>query len=223
MPVSQQWTRWCLRAVVLLSCVILSACGTRISVPERTSLGTETPPGWTEREQALREFDQWRLMGKIAVRQSGQSESAVINRWEQDGDAYSLQLSSAFLGMGSVRLQGDSGFLMIRTSDGERYLSDDPETLVLQVTGWRLPLSALPYWVRGIPAPEQEADLGFGEEGQLRMLLQSGWEVHFQRYDDLAEGQPVLPTLITATNGEARVRLAISSWQADSGDQGTSD
>jgi outer membrane lipoprotein LolB len=209
-----QWSRWRPTLILLLGCILLSACSTRISVPEGADLNGDPPTDWAARKQALLAFDQWRLMGKIAVRQSGQSESAIINRWRQDESAYRLQLSSAFLGMGSVQLKGDSGYLLIRTGDGERYLSDDPETLVLQVTGWRLPLSALPYWVRGIPAPNQDAELGFGAEGQLKMLLQSGWEVHFQRYSELVAGQPPLPTLITATNGEARVRLAISDWQA---------
>lgn len=208
------WPRGLRLAMVLLICVALSACATRIDVPERTNLSGEEPQGWDEREQALLALDQWTLKGKIAVRQSGQSESAVINRWEQDGTAYRLLLSSAFLGMGSVRLQGDTDFLMIQTADGELYRSNDPEALVQDVTGWRLPLSVLPYWVRGVPAPMQPAELGFAD-GRLSLLIQSGWEVHFQRYSEVIEGRPPLPTLITATNGSARVRLAISDWQLD--------
>lgn len=209
------WGRWRLRFLALLSCAVISACSTRISVPERTNLSGVTPQDWAEREQALLSLDQWNLMGKIAVRQQDQSESAVINSWHQDNRAYRLQLSSAFLGMGSVQLEGDHDYLMIRTGDGERYVSDDPEELVLQVTGWRLPLSVLPYWARGVPAPTQEAELGFAPEGELKMLIQAGWEVHFQRYSEPDDGAMPLPTLITATNGAARVRLAINKWQLD--------
>ena len=210
---------WQPAALLLLACIFVTACSTRISVPERTGMGAGIPADWNQREQALLALDRWQLIGKIAVRQPGQAESAVINRWEQDGDAYSLRLSSAFLGLGNVQLDGDGEFLLIRTGNGERYRSDDPEALVQEVTGWRLPLSDLPYWVRGIPAPGSKAELGFGDSNQLKTLLQSGWEVHFQRYADALDGRPPLPSLITATNGEARVRLAISEWQVGAQEQ----
>lgn len=213
MPASPHNCNWRSVLLVLLTCLILSACSSRIEVPERDSLGEEIPADWAEREQALLALDQWDLTGKIAVRQEGQSESAVINRWQQDHDAYQLGLSSAFLGMGSVELQGDSGYLLIRTSDGQRYASSDPEALIEDVTGWRLPLTVLPYWVRGVPAPGRSAELGFGPAGQLQLLLQAGWEVHFQRYSTPTGGNLPLPTLITATNGDARVRLAVTRWQ----------
>lgn len=205
---------WLARIGLLaLMALALSACSTRIDVPERRNLSGEVPADWRERERALLALDQWVLRGKIAVRQADQSESALINRWQQDHSAYALQLSSAFLGMGSVQLQGDSDFLLIRTGDGERYVSDDPEQLIQQVTGWRLPLAVLPYWVRGVPAPTPAAELGFSPEGQLSVLIQAGWEVHFQRYSEAGANQPALPSLITATNGSARVRLAVSEWQ----------
>lgn len=215
MPVSFYRAGWRPAPLVLLACLILSACSSRIEVPEREGLGEEIPADWAEREQALLALDRWNLTGKIAVRQAGESESAVINRWQQDDDAYELQLSSAFLGMGSVELQGDSGYLLIRTSDGKRYASSDPEALIEDVTGWRLPLTVLPYWVRGVPAPDRPAELGFGPAGELQLLIQAGWEVHFQRYGTPAEGELALPTLITATNGDARVRLAVTGWQAE--------
>lgn len=218
MMASTIWRRYRTTTLILLAGVLLSACSTRIDIPQRTNLSGETPAGWPEREQALLALDQWSLKGKIAVRQAGQSESALINQWQQDESAYRLQLSSAFLGMGSVQLDGDTDFLLIRTSDGERYRSSDPEALVQEVTGWRLPLSVLPYWVRGVPAPTASADLGFGPDGQLSMLVQAGWEVHFQRYDAGTGEQPPLPTLITATNGDARVRLAVVNWQLNAAD-----
>lgn len=198
---------------ILLVCVFLNACSTRIDLPERSALGGPVPDDWSQREAVLLALDQWHLVGKIAVRQDGQSESAVINHWTQDNSAYQLQLSSAFMGLGTVRLEGDTDYLMIQTSNGDRYVSDDPETLVLNVTGWQLPLDVLPYWVRGVPAPTAEAELGFAPEGELKMLVQSGWEVHFQRYSLPAGGDIALPTLITASNGDARVRLAINDWQ----------
>ncbi|QCF25235.1 lipoprotein insertase outer membrane protein LolB [Hydrocarboniclastica marina] len=203
--------RFLLPGLVLLA---LTACSTRIHLPDDTGLSRAKPSDWHEREKALRAFDEWELIGKIAVRQADQSQSAIINRWSQQSDAYHLQLSSAFLGMGSVELMGDRHQLLIRTADGESYVSDDPEALVREVTGWRLPLAVLPYWVRGIPAPGQPSALGFGDQDTLKMLSQAGWDVYFERYSEPTERRPALPRLITATNGEARVRLAISRWQS---------
>lgn len=200
--------------LVLVALLSLNACSTRISLPDGAGLNTTQPSGWKARERQLLEFDHWQLMGKIAVRQGEQSQSAVINRWRQHENTYELRLSSAFLGMGSVELKGDRDHLLIRTADGEQYASTEPEDLITQVTGWRLPLSVLPYWVRGVPAPDQPVALGFGPEDRLRMLSQAGWDVYFERYGEATPGHPALPQLITATNGDARVRLAVSRWQA---------
>ena len=77
-----------------------------------------------------------------------------------------------------------------------------------------IPVAALAHWVRGARAPDAgPAELGFSADGRLAALVQDGWTLGFDRWEQ-PPGSPVeLPTRLTAERGEARVRLAIDAWQ----------
>lgn len=193
---------------------LLQACTSLTLAPVPEGLSTQTPDDWPQRVQALKQFGHWQLSGKLAVRQSGDSGTALINRWRQQGDHYELALSSAFLGMGNTRLQGSTGFMELTLPNGDRYQSTEPETLVADATGWQLPLPELRWWLRGLPAPGKSARLLFNTTGRLALMHQSGWEIHYERWQAFVAGLPELPARITAVKDERRVRLVVTDWQA---------
>jgi outer membrane biogenesis lipoprotein LolB len=82
--------------------------------------------------------------------------------------------------------------------------------------GWSLPLDVLPAWVQGEPFPTVPvANLARDEEGRVTGFSQLGWAVVLERYQSVEEGLGVrdLPTRITASRADARVRLVISEWR----------
>lgn len=196
----------------------LGACATIEQEPLPAGLSEQPPADWSGRQSALQAFDQWELTGKLAVRQPGESGSAVINRWTQDSEHYDLALSSSFLGMGSTRLEGSPGFIELELPDGETYASSDPQGLIYAATGWELPIDALVWWVRGLPAPEGDFRLAFDRDGQLAQLEQKGWTIRYERWRAFMEDRPELPARLTARKGEKLVRLVVSSWQAEAAD-----
>ena len=179
--------------------------------PPDDSLTREKPEGWQAREAELRELRQWTLQGKVAVRHEEGNDSAVIREWVQNGDQFLIEMSSAFMGMGSVRLEGSPGFLTITGSDGQQYLSDDPEALIQKTLGWSLPVEALYVWVRGLPLQDSDADLFFDKQGRVSHLRQEGWEIHYDGYASLA-GVDDVPRSLTATREDLRLRLVITRW-----------
>lgn len=193
----------------------LGACATLQQEPLPPGLTEQPPADWAQRTASLQGFNQWQLTGKLAVRQPDESASAVINQWVQDREHYELALSSSFLGMGSTRLEGSPGFIQLETPDGETYSSNDPQGLIYAATGWELPIDALVWWVRGLPAPEGDFRLAFEDDGELAQLEQLGWTIRFERWREFVNGQPALPARLTARKGEKLVRLVVSSWQAD--------
>lgn len=199
-----------LSALLILS---LGACATLPPEPLPQGLTEQPPADWVTRQQRLQSFDQWLLAGKLAVRQPGDSASAVINRWQQNREQYELSLSSSFLGMGSVRLQGSPGYLRLELPDGESHASGDPQGLLYAATGWELPIEALVWWVRGLPAPEGSFQLAFDQDGQLAQIRQAGWTIQYDRWRPFIEDRPQLPARLTARKDDKLVRLAISSWQ----------
>lgn len=192
--------------------LVLAACTTIQLEPVPEGMTDQPPTDWSARSETLSRFDHWRLMGKLAVRQPSDSGTALINRWQQQGEAYDLALSSSFLGMGSTRLRGTPGFMELTLSNGETYSSSEPEKLVLAATGWQLPLEQLTWWIRGLPAPDGDFRLLFTTNGHLAMIRQSGWEIRYDRWHRFLPGYPDLPARITALKDDKRVRLVVSEW-----------
>lgn len=209
-----QITQWLRVTQWLLATLWLSACSTQIITPQGLILTDRQPKGWADRLETLTQFDHWSLQGKLAVSQPDRNESAIINEWQQSGDFFHLQLSSAFLGLGSTQISGLPGGIALINSDGEHFYSTAPEALLLVQTGWQLPIASLPWWVKGAPEPASKAQLLFDQAGQLSQMTQHGWTIHFERYQQFAPSTPLLPGRITLTKADSRVRLAITAWQA---------
>ncbi|SFR74419.1 outer membrane lipoprotein LolB [Marinobacter daqiaonensis] len=196
----------------LIVALLMSACASIQQEPLPEGLTEQPPADWAERQARLQAFDQWRLTGKLAVRQPGENASAVINRWTQSNEHYELALSSAFLGMGSTRLEGSPGYIRLETPDGESYASSDPQGLIYAATGWELPIDALMWWIKGLPAPEGDFRLAFDQAGKLAQVRQLGWTIRYERWRDFVDERPELPARLTARKGEKLVRLIVTSW-----------
>lgn len=200
--------------VALVAATLLATgCATPPS-PVSDGLTSQPPADWSQRQQALSSFRHWQLQGKLAVRQTDDSGSAVINRWTQHREQYQISLSSAFLGLGHTELSGQPGYLELTLSDGETYRSTDPDALMQAATGWQLPLANLSWWIRGLPAPEGDFELRFDDTGTLALIRQQGWEIRYDRWQDFVADKPRLPARITAVKDDKRVRVVVTDWQA---------
>ena len=199
---------WLLAGIVLL----LQGCMTAPPAPPPDdSYTTEKPDDWSERRERLGDFNHWELQGKVAVRHEEGTDSAVIRNWTQRGDYFRIEMSSAFMGMGTVRLEGSPASLVITDPDGKTYQSANPEKLIQETLGWTLPVQALYYWIRGLPVPGNERQLFFNTRGQIAYLRQHGWELNFDSHQTL-DGLPEVPRSLTATRGDLRLRLVMTRW-----------
>lgn len=198
--------------LLLAGLITLSGC-TRIQLaPLPEGMTTQPPANWAERTRQVSQFNHWVLSGKLAVRQPSNSATAVINRWQQQGEYYELHLSSSFLGMGTTRLKGTPGFMELTLSNGDLFRSSDPEQLVQAATGWQLPVDSLVWWLRGLPAPDSNSRLLFDQSDRLAIIEQNGWEIRYDRWHPFIDDLPELPARITALKDGKRVRVVIGEW-----------
>lgn len=202
-----------LRYLCLCAFVVLGACTAIPVEPLPEGLSGQPPADWVERHARLESFQYWQLTGKLAVRQPSDSGTALISEWTQKGEAYNLELSSSFLGMGRTRLNGVPGFIELTLPNGNQYQSGDPEALIEAATGWQLPINSLVWWVRGLPGPDGDVRLFFDRQGRLALIRQQGWEIRYDRWRTFIPDYPPLPARLTAIKGEKRVRLAITNWE----------
>lgn len=183
---------------VLTLAALLSACAQQPS----------TPVEWRQQAEAIGRQQQWELEGKIGLRAPDKAGSAFLG-WKQDGGHYRLLLSGA-LGLGRLALDGDAkGVSWVR--DGRRGRHEDPEALVGEVWGWRVPIAALQFWVRGIPDPALPVESQGFEQGVLTRFRQSGWTIEPSAHRSV--GDLLLPHRVRLEGGAgASLTIAVSRW-----------
>lgn len=156
-------------------------------------------------------LDHFLAEGKLALRTPEQAESAGF-RWHQQGSQTRIELSGP-MGVNATTLRSDGRELEVLQGDQRSHWDiSDPALPVLE-SGWQLPLSALPYWLRGIPAPQFDVDELALESERLSLLRQAGWEVNVERYGRF--GDLDLPTRLQIRHDERRVRLVIRRWHRE--------
>lgn len=191
----------CLRLLPLCLLFLLAACATG-PVPV-----AEQP--WQQRSQQLAALENWTARGKIAVRSGQQSESASL-AWKQRGSDTRLQLAGP-MGLQATEIHSDGQELLIQRGDELTRLDISTPDAVRLHTGWDLPLRALPFWLKGLPAPEPRASAVDVADELLQQLDQDGWIVRYERYQQF--GDYLLPTRLSIERGDTRARVIIQDWK----------
>jgi len=169
------------------------------------------PADWRSHRDDVESRERWELGARIGLRAGGKGDSAFLD-WRQDADAYRLALSGA-LGMGRLVLHGEASGVSWRDDSGTEHHHADADALVEELWGWRIPLGALKYWVRGIPEPGVEFDQERFENGLAQRFRQAGWLV------ELADYRPVeglaLPRKVRISSDDAALTVAVHRWRLD--------
>jgi outer membrane lipoprotein LolB len=145
------------------------------------------------------------LSGRLAARYGTEAFSGNI-AWRHAGSADELLITSA-LGAGVARLTRTGDAIVLTTAEPREYRGSDVEALTEEVLGFRLPVTGLADWVRGMPAEGSRARTRYDDAGRLRLLEQAGWTIEYLEYRD---GRPSRMRL--AYPG-IDLRLAISEWK----------
>ena len=96
-------------------------------------------------------------------------------------------------------------------ADGKKVNAASPEALLSQQTGYRLPVSNLYYWIRGLPVPNMSAKKRLDSENKLTELNQAGWFIQFLGYQQ--KGGVEMPDKIFLSNQTMTVKIVIHQWQ----------
>jgi len=151
----------------------------------------------------------FRLRGKIAVRGPGDAFSASFD-WIQTGEAFDIELWGP-LGQGRVHLRGDGRRLTVTDARGATTSGISAEPFMASALGWSVPISALPFWVRGRYDPGSSvAEQLRTADGTLASFEQLGWTVAVSRWGESALG-PV-PLRVVAVQRERRIVIVCKEW-----------
>ena len=155
----------------VLAFVLLTGC----AVAPTTS--PEATKAWTARQSALQNLTQWNAAGRIGVVNGPDGWHAGF-QWAQQDSGYRIDLIGP-LGQGRIRVEGNEQAVRIQTADGQTQTAPDPDALLEQAVGARLPVTGLRYWIRGLPEPGPSPTLQTDAEGRLTRLEQNGWIIEY--------------------------------------------
>lgn len=198
-----------LRALLLALAAIglLGACARAPVRPTPVVDAVRSEAAQAAREAELASQRSWRFVGRIAVSTDGRGGSGRIE-WAQDGDDFDVRLSAPVTRQG-WRLHRAQGRVRLEGLEGGVREGTDAEALLLEATGWRLPVADMAAWVRGVRGEGSPATVDSDTQGRPIRIGQSGWQVDYPAWN---EDAPALPTRVQAARGEAKVRLAIETW-----------
>jgi len=185
-----------LRITLLLAASLLSACAS-------------TPPARLAARDNIRDFT---LEGRFALRvtlpgQAVQNSGGRLT-WTHQNRSDRVLLSSP-LGYGLAEIETTPEISRLRTAEGKTRESSDPDALIEDVTGQRLPVSRLPAWLLGRSGGTGQIETDAW--GRPARLSEDGWQVDYSFEDD---SPSALPARLTLTrNGEIELRLRIEEWK----------
>src|SRR5574340_47173 len=148
------------------------------------------------------------LNGRIAVKYNGARHSAGL-RWVHTAQSDEILLLAP-LGQTAARVYSDAQNATLDDGD-KHYQAGNAETLMQQVLGWYLPLGGLHHWVLGLAETDSPAQIERNRNGQIAVLRQDGWEVHYQRYPDSKPDS--LPMRLQLDHEGLQVQLLIDEWE----------
>ena len=154
----------------------------------------------------------WEMKGKLAVRTQNENFSTNLY-WLHTQFRDELRLTT-MLGTTILSLTTERGLTRLEL-DGKVYQHDDAQQLLTNVTGWSIPVQALPLWITGQASADDLID-SFDEKNRPVMLttpLQSPpWHVEFQQWQQQSGAE--LPRMLQLKRADLRLKIQVSQWQA---------
>jgi|SRR3989339_942219 len=164
------------------------------------------------RQKNLSALTNWAITGEMSIEDKTQAVM-VDYQWQQKGLDYQIHLNSPMNFVSAKIIGKRGGAVQLWRSKTQVFTAISPEVLLEQQLGWRVPISYLFYWIRGIPAPARPLNhlqTKYDDSGHLIFLDQQNWQVNFSDY--ISIGKVDLPKQIDLNYPSLHVRIVINKW-----------
>lgn len=183
-------------ALATLATLALAGCATAPRSP-----GTAVRPD----PQAI---PYWNASGRLALSAGGEGGSGGFV-WEQREQTSQLDLRGPF-GAGAVRVVATPDSLSVADGAGRSVDAAAARAELQARLGAELPWVSLRYWMLGVPAPDQPAEVIDAAAAPWRVIEQAGWRIGYDAFTTTTGF--TLPQRFTATRGDVRVRVIVDDW-----------
>ena len=180
-------------AAVTTALVITSGCQSL-----KTANATNQPSATLQGQNAEppQKLENFNITGKIGVTMpandtTGTQGGSAFYAWGQQNDRFAIELIGA-LGIGKTNIEYNGQTATLVSEKTGTLTADDPETLLKKATGWQAPISQMPYWISGRPAPSDSAPQ-LDDQNRLISSVNGNWTASFTY-----KGNDKLPSKISA-------------------------
>jgi len=173
--------------------VITSGCQS-LKTANATNQPTTTVQG--QNAEQPKKLESFNITGKIGVTtpandSTGTQGGSAFYAWGQQNDRFAIELIGA-LGIGKTNIEYNGQTATLVSEKTGTLTADDPETLLKKATGWQAPISQMPYWISGRPAPSDSAPQ-LDDQSRLVSSVNGEWTASFTY-----KGTDKLPSKISA-------------------------
>ena len=181
-----------LLTAVATTMVITSGCQS-LKTANATNQPTTMQAQNADQPKKLESFN---ITGKIGVTtpandSSGTQGGSAFYAWGQENDRFAIELIGA-LGIGKTNIEYNGQTATLVSEKTGTLTADDPEELLQKATGWQAPISQMPYWISGRPAPSDSAPQ-MDAQNRLISSVNGDWSASFSY-----KGNDKLPSKISA-------------------------
>ena len=192
-----QPTKLALFTALTAALVITSGCQSL-----KTANATNQPIGTVQGQNAEqpKKLENFNITGKIGVTTPGKDNTgnqggSAFYAWGQQDDRFAIELIGA-LGIGKTNIEYNGQSATLISEKTGTLTADDPETLLKKSTGWQAPISQMPYWISGRPAPSDSAPQ-LDAQNRLISAVNGEWQASFTY-----KGNDKLPNKISAVQSQ---------------------
>lgn len=183
----------------------LTGCVSLKLGPDTANFSKQPP---SARQTQLTKIQTWNIDGAFSFKSQGKVNLANYSWQQRSPTDYLITLDSA-LHLYRVTVQGTAHQVKLVESEQHVMTARTPEALLEKRLHTRLPIQALRFWIRGLPAPgHYQAD--YDRWGHLDQLQQAGWQVQFDHYARV--GSVDLPQRLSIQGPGQQIKLVIKSW-----------
>ncbi len=198
----KRFTKSIFYCFTLASLVFLGGCET---LPSKTDL---SPIHVSNAAQAKA----WELQGKLAIKTAEDKLSANLY-WRHSEERDELTLTT-MLGTTVLTLNATptSAHLVL---DGKEFHDSNAQVLLERVSGWSIPIAALPLWITG-QVGAHDSIIAVDNHGQPKQLQNRQtpppWQVSFLSWQSQSGAN--VPYQLKLERGDLQLKLQLNQWQA---------
>ena len=165
---------------------------------------------WQQRQQKLKQLQQWHVEGVIHVRH--QDEGGTLNLvWSRQQQTDDIALIAPFgKTLLKIRLSPESA--QVEMENGKKYQQKDAGLLIKELLGLDVPVNLLKQWIVG---QSIAANTKYDMQGLLRSAEQNGWLLKIESYQwahSNTLGDLAMPSNLRIDKENSHVSLSLSSW-----------